>query len=222
MGYTEPVPRTLTQEEIQDFRHDLCQVAAELFTRDGYDAVTMRAIAEQLGVSPMTPYRYFESKGAIYRAVRTQAFERFGERVEAAAAREPEPIARLRALFAAYLGFAHDEPGAYRIMFELEPPQDATPTESERAVAGGTWAPLLQTLEDAVAARRVERDALTLSHLCWVQVHGLAMLHISGRLIHGRSFDELLDPLFESLLHGILSRPMASGPTCSRPERSLS
>ncbi len=201
------MPRVLTVEEIRDFREDLCEVAARLFARDGYEAVTMRAIASELGVSAMTPYRYFKSKGEIYRAVRARAFVRFGERVEAAAVGQKDPIARLRALFLAYLGFACDEPGAYRIMFELEPPRDAQPSEEERALIEATWQPLLQTLDDAVNTGVVRGDASTLANLCWVQVHGLASLHISGRLTFGRSFDELFAPIFDALLHGILSRP---------------
>ncbi len=201
------MPRVLTVEEIRDFREDLCEVAAGLFARDGYEAVPMRAIASELGVSAMTPYRYFENKGAIYREVRSRAFVRFGERVEAAAVGESEPLNRLRALFRAYLGFALDEPGAYRIMFELEPPRDAEPSEEERALAEATWVPLLQTLEEASRAGLVRGDPQTLAHLCWVQVHGLASLQISDRLTFGRSFDDLFDPLFDSLLNGILSRP---------------
>ncbi|MDJ0847955.1 MAG: TetR/AcrR family transcriptional regulator [Myxococcota bacterium] len=201
------MPRVLTVEEIRDFREDLCEVAASLFARDGYEAVTMRAIASELGVSAMTPYRYFQNKGEIYRAVRARAFVRFGERVEAAAEGEDDPIARLRALFAAYLGFALDEPGSYRIMFELEAPRDAEPDDEERALSEATWQPLLTTLDEATRLGLVRGDPITLANLCWLQVHGLASLHISGRLSFGRSFDDLFEPLFDTLMHGILTRP---------------
>ncbi len=201
------MPRALTVDEIEDFRHELCEVAADLFAREGYDAVTMRSIARELGVSAMTPYRYFDSKGAIYKAVRAQAFARFGARVSAAAATETDLLKRLRALFRAYLTFALEESGSYRIMFELDPPPDATPDAADHALAGETWQPLLRTIDEAVASGVLEGDPLTLANLCWVHVHGLASLHIAGRLRFGRSFDDLVDPLFETLLYGIRSRP---------------
>ncbi len=201
------MPRALTHEQIQDFRQQLLQVAADRFAEEGYDAVTMKAIGGALGLSAMTPYRYFESKAAIYREVRVQAFQRFGRRTREAAAGEPEPIARLRRLFEAYLQFALDEPGAYRIMFELEAPQDAEFGADEEAHAAQTWTPLLTALEDAAEAGLVRGDPSTLANLCWVQVHGLASLQIAGRLQFERSFGDLLDPLFDALLHGILARP---------------
>ena len=201
------MPRTLTVEEIEDFRDDLCEVAARLFAAEGFDAVTMKAIADELGVSAMTPYRYFDGKGAIYREVRARAFELFGARVRAALAGDPDPVARLERLFSAYLEFARESPGAYRIMFELTPPPDAEPGPRDREAAEHTWNPLLSTLEDAVAQGRVAGDPLTLANLCWVHVHGLASLDIAQRLTFGRDFDELRQPLFHALLHGILTRP---------------
>lgn len=201
------MPRTLSVTDIATFRGDLCGVAAHLFAERGYDGVTMRAIAGELGVSPMTPYGYFESKGQIYAEIRAQAFQRFGARVAQAADPALEPLVRLRALFGAYLQFAIDEPGAYRIMFELTPPDDAQPDDSEMARAGETWTPLLETLHEAVSKGLLAGDPLTLAHVCWVLVHGLASLQISGRLSFGRSLDDILDPAFETLLHGTLARP---------------
>ncbi len=206
------MPKALTTAEIDDFRQDLCEVAAALFAAQGYEGVTMRAIAARLGVSPMTPYRYFEGKAAIYREVRRQAFARFGERTSQAADSEPDTLKRLHALFASYLGFAQDEPGAYRIMFELAPPPDAAPDAEDHALAEGTWQPLLGTLGEAIDQGLLIGDATTLANVCWVQVHGLASLHIAGRLTFGRSFDELFEPVFDTLLHGTLARP-ARGPT---------
>ena len=174
------MPRSLSKEEIREFRQELCDLAAELFARDGYEAVTMRAIASELGVSAMTPYRYFGCKGEIYREVRAAAFRRFGKRVAAAAAGDGDPIERLRALFRAYLAFAFDEPGAYRIMFEFAPPQDADLGPEDAALAAMTWAPLLQTLEAASTSGLVSEDPLTLAHVCWVHVHGLASLEIAA------------------------------------------
>ena len=47
------MPRHLTAEQVEDFRRDLCDVAASLFASEGYDAVTMKSIAGELGVSAM-------------------------------------------------------------------------------------------------------------------------------------------------------------------------
>ena len=80
------MPRYLTDQDIADFRAELCQVATERFARFGYEGVTMRQLAEALGCSPKTPYRYFKDKADILATVRAQAFGKFADALEEAAA----------------------------------------------------------------------------------------------------------------------------------------
>jgi AcrR family transcriptional regulator len=78
------MPRVLSDTDVADFRDRLCEAAERLFAEKGPDAVTMRQLASELGVSPMTPYRYFKDKDDILAAVRTNGFTRFAEAMEAA------------------------------------------------------------------------------------------------------------------------------------------
>ena len=202
------MPRALTQDEIEDFRGSLCGVAARLFAERGVEGVTLRAIASELGCSPMTPYRYFENKEAIFHAVRMAGFREFGRRVEAAAADHADPEERFRALARAYIGFALDEPHAYRTMFQLDPGEDELEPH-EHATVRGTWAPLLGTIRELIAAGRIEGDPDTLAHLAWVMMHGAVTLHLSQKLIFGPSLDVLIEPMCEMFLRGSAARPIA-------------
>ena len=76
------MPRYLTEQDIADFRAELCRVATERFARFGYEGVTMRQLAEALGCSPKTPYRYFKDKADILATVRAQAFASFADTLE--------------------------------------------------------------------------------------------------------------------------------------------
>src|SRR6202158_2679268 len=80
------MPRTLSAEQVEEFRVRLCEVAQHRFATEGRDAVSMRQLAEALGRSPMTPDRYFRNKDEILAAVRTAAFDRFAGALEQAAA----------------------------------------------------------------------------------------------------------------------------------------
>src|SRR5215469_9760122 len=111
------MPRYLTDQDIADFRAELCKVATERFARFGYEGVTMRQLAEALGCSPKTPYRYFKDKADILATVRAQAFARFADALEAAA--KGPPAERGRRTSEAYIGFALKNPHAYRIMFDI-------------------------------------------------------------------------------------------------------
>lgn len=187
------MPRAaLSEEDVEQFRSSLCEVAARLFAQDGYGGVTLRALAAELGCSPMTPYRYFDNKEAIFDAVREAAFERFAEAQANAVRSNAEPLDRLRCLARAYVRFALDEPYAYRIMFELDPPEARLP-EPELGSEHRAWRVMRDTVGDAVACGAMTGDPTTLAHLAWSGVHGLVSLHLAGKLQLGRSLEALLE-----------------------------
>ena len=92
------MPTALGPAAIREFRVDLCRVAARRFAELGYAGVTLRALAEELGCSRMTPYRYFKDKADILAAVRADGFRRLAEYQEAAPEPEADPIARVQAV----------------------------------------------------------------------------------------------------------------------------
>jgi AcrR family transcriptional regulator len=180
----------LSAEEIEAFRRRAAEAATHLFAEQGYQAVTMRSLAEALGVSAMTPYRYLAGgKSELFALVRAEAFRRFADRLEAALARDGDVLARLRWLKEAYVRFALDEPDAYRMMFELRG-DDAELPELTRASARA-FACVRRTVAEAVADGELEGDALSLAHLFWASTHGLVSLHLAGRLQSGRSVTQL-------------------------------
>jgi AcrR family transcriptional regulator len=204
------MPRAaLSENQLERFRDSLCAVATRRFAEHGYEGVTMRALAADLGCSPMTPYRYFQNKAEIFDAVRCAAFERFADSQEAAAATSSGCEARLRALCRAYARFALDEPHAYRIMFELDPPQQAPPAASEELRA---WRAMRGAVGDAVDSGFLSGDADVLAHLFWSSVHGLVALHLAGKLVLGRGLEELLEAFIEREL-------TASGNPHTHPNR---
>lgn len=187
------MPRAaLSETELEAFRDVLCKSAVRLFAEHGYEGVTMRALAADLGCSPMTPYRYFKNKAEIFAAVQTAAFDRFANALEGAYHDDQPHSARLRALCWAYVHFALEEPYAYRIMFELDPAQrPELPEEADRR----SWMFMHKAVEEAVAAGALEGDPDILAHLLWSGVHGLVALHLSGMLVMGRELEELIEAL---------------------------
>lgn len=178
------MPRYLTDQDIADFRAELCRVATERFARFGYDGVTMRQLAEALGCSPKTPYRYFKDKADILSTVRAQAFAGFAEALEAAAESATNPIDRMRRVGGAYMRFAAEHPHAYRIMFEIDQPIDDSnedlARESERAHRFIT-----RQSEELVAAGLIDVDPELFGWSMWAASHGVVMLQKAGMLQHG-------------------------------------
>src|ERR1700679_2861409 len=121
-GVFRSVPRVLTDEAVGEFRERLLDAAEHLFAQQGLESVTMRLLAAELGVSPMTPYRYFADKDAILAAVRTRAFNRHAAALEAAFDEAQDPFQRAAAVGRAYLDFALGYPEAYKLMFDVKQP----------------------------------------------------------------------------------------------------
>jgi len=199
------MPRAaLSSEQIDDFRERLVSAATRLFAHRGYDGVTLRGIASELGCSPMTPYRYFQDKAAIFAAVRADAYARFADTQEACCTEQADPLEVLAALGRAYIEFALDDPDAYRLMFELgQPDPDGFP--ELRAAELRAISPLRDWMGRAAEAELLAGDPKVLTHVFWSGVHGIVSLHLAGKLVFGCGIDEILEPVLQSLLKG--SRP---------------
>ena len=183
------MPRILTPSDIAQFRSRLCDVAAQLFAELGHAGFNMRELAKRLGVSAMTPYRYFEDKDAILSEVRARAFARFADWLEEAYRRRPA-MTGTHAGRMHYAQFAIQEQTQYRLMFDLAQP-------------AATSSPLLASQERrahaalvSYARHMVERGVLTgdlelLGLLLWSTPHGVAALYRTEKL-SGENFHAVL------------------------------
>ena len=201
----------LTQGEIESFREQICDAATRLFAEHGYAGVTLRAIASEVGCSPMTPYRYFTDKQAIFTAVRTAAYARFGDALRSASSQAAAEDL-LAELGNAYVGFAVAEPHAYRIMFQLDqaPEKDAPELKTSENAA---WSQLRRAVARSIDAGIVEGDPDLLAHCYWAALHGLVSLHLAGKLQLGLDLDQLVTPVLRAVLDGTRARTDHQHPT---------
>lgn len=195
------MPRNLSDTEIKAFRERLCAIAEKLFAERGAQAVTIRELARELGVSAMTPYRYFQDKDEILAAVRAAAFDRFATALERAAAIKGNALIRSNAVGRAYLDFAFNERNAYKLMFDVNQPDSERFPELVRAGrrARQTMAGYTRAL---VAEGYLTGDPETLGKIFWAMVHGLVMLHLTGKLDPKPDFDTLHQTAMRMLARG--------------------
>ena len=196
------MPRVLTQTDVADFRERLCDAATRLFDAKGLAGFTMRELASELGVSAMTPYRYFKDKEDILAAVRARAFTRWSEKLEAAFAGAGSPTEKSRAVFEAYKGFAFGEPAAYKLMFDLSQPDESAFPD---LVAANTRARKTMTayVRELADARILEGDPDLIGHVFWASLHGAVVLKLAGKLgPDGYDFDRVSGEAFRLLSEG--------------------
>ncbi|MFC3076669.1 TetR/AcrR family transcriptional regulator [Phenylobacterium terrae] len=196
------MPRTLSESDVAGFRERLCEAAERLFSERGPDAVTMRQLASELGVSPMTPYRYFKDKDDILAAVRAGAFDRFAEALEAAYAEAGDARARSARVAEAYLDFAFAHPQTYKLMFDLHQPNELDYPDLRRAAerARRTMSGYVGGL---IEAGVLAGDPEEIGAMFWAATHGVVLLALAGKLDPGADPRKLASNLSHALSRGL-------------------
>lgn len=190
------MPKVLTSEDIAAFRDRLCDVAEEKFAAHGADGVTLRELADELGVSPMTPYRYFKDKDAILAAVRARAFSRFAGAMEAAETKRSVRKAAFTGVL--YVDWATSNPAAYRLMFDT---QQSTASNYPELVAAMTRARGTMTAvwKHLKSEGSFTGDVETAGHLMWAAQHGVVMLQLAGLLKPSQDARKLARRMIEAI-----------------------
>ena len=144
------------------------------------EAVSIRAVAEKVGVTAPTIYRHFEDKESLITAVCTRAFGEIDQRLEQHIGDEPDAIERLRLLGEAYVEFGLSRPSHYRALMMDKSFGNAPPaTIAELASEPNGFPRALAECERAIAQGVQAPDALTLALHLWATVHGIVCLRIA-------------------------------------------
>jgi AcrR family transcriptional regulator len=189
------VPKVLTDTDIETFRERLCDIAEEMFAAHGPDGVTMRQLAAELGVSSMTPYRYFKDKDAILAAVRKRAFTRFADAMEKAWAEADHKSGQPGA---PYLDFALGNPAAYRMMFDTYQPTFNEYPDLKAAMERAR-ATMMAGFRKLAAMGVFTGDVELAGHLHWSAMHGAVMLEMAGLLRPPLDARKIATPTLEAI-----------------------
>jgi AcrR family transcriptional regulator len=165
--------------ERAETRERILEAAREMFVELGYEATTMRAIADRIEYTPTAIYHHFRNKEALlselcaqdFRALAT-AFHRIG-RIE-------DPVERLRRAGRTYVEFGLEHPMQYQLMFMTRKPPDIM-KEIRPDPSEGAFAFLRETCADMIASGRLRpeyQDPDELALMAWSAVHGFLALRI--------------------------------------------
>jgi AcrR family transcriptional regulator len=167
-----------------DLRRALVEAALEALEREGAGALTLRALAARVGVSPAAPYRHFRDRSELLAVLAEEGFRGLERALGVAFLTEGEdPFRRLHAVAAAYVDFAGRRPGQFRIMFGEGGGREEAGL-ALRAASLAALEPLQQAAHDCWLASGRAGDPGEAVIAAWSLVHGLASLRAEGRLEH--------------------------------------
>jgi len=183
-----------------DTRQTILTCAMAELERSGAVDFSLRAVGTAAGLTPMAVYRHFSDREALLSAVGEAAFAAWEQRI--AKIKTREPLQWLRSVGHAYIDFALDDPARFEACFILR-------TRVERLYphdfAEGR-SPAVAQMMERIAAAQAEGllepdDPLELTMLFWTQLHGLVMLHRSGRFsLKRRAFQALVGRAMDRML----------------------
>lgn len=188
--------------------------ARALFVKDGYEAVTLRKIAEAIEYTPPALYTHFKDKADLLRALCRRDFGALSEALLRASKVE-DPVRRMMAIGRGYIRFAVDHPHHYKFMFMTAHPPEVEPAAEDLADKDDPerngYAALRGACADAIAQGKFlpeHKDAELLAQVFWAGVHGVASLEIAmGKdpWIDWRTLDDRTNTMVWALVRGALT-----------------
>ena len=164
----------------------ILRAAHKVFDREGADAVSMRRVAEAVGITPMAIYRHFPNREALLKRLSDDSFNTVAHEWQARAT-HPDILKRLLALLEPYLDYALEHPHLFDHAFSVRRDDARRFPEDFRA----RQSPTLNVIADAVAEGvrlgvLKQDDPWDVAMSLWAQAHGLVALYRAGRF----SYDE--------------------------------
>jgi len=154
------------------------------------DDVSIRSVADAVGVTSPSIYLHFEDKTALLAAVVADVFEELDKAMLAAAEGLTEPFERLRAFGSAYVHFALAHAEHYRIA-ALDP---CPIPEVDRVVASGAFMHFTQAVVECIDAGIFRAgDPVPVTLQLWSAAHGIAALMITKPFLPWGDADEMID-----------------------------
>ena len=187
-----------------ELREALLAAAVAVLEKEGVAGLSLRALAEQLGVSRSAPYRHFEDKAALLASVAEQGFQQFQLTLQQTRTATQLPVLeRFKAMGKAYVSFAQTNPTWYQLMFH-EADILKNPPPSLKQAANGAFQELVQMLDACQQAGVVKREDVHMQAIfVWSSMHGLSSLLLAGRIPEERAMEDLVDAVELHIFKGV-------------------
>jgi len=204
-------PKVKTEAEKQVVRIVIMDAARDLFIHQGVDAVTMRGVANKIGYSATSIYRYFSDKEQLLRAVVDADVLKLAQALQSTLTIS-DPLERFLQFGQHYVQFALANPNHYRMMFMTQhPPCDpALSSIEQNNPEQDAYAQLIGVVSNAFYAG-IFKDELTdttlIAQTVWAAMHGLCALQINladDAWIDWRPMETRIEMMVQMCLQGLL------------------
>ena len=167
------------QSQRTTLRDVIRNTARELFAREGYESVSMRRIASEIGCSPMAMYRHYASKEDLLISICEETFGGMLRVLDAGIEQPGTPLEKLRRCMRLIVDFHLSHPNHFKVTFLTAMPQGHT-AERKAAIAQPALDRLRAGVRDCAEAKGMEVDVELAVQILRTGMHGLASILINA------------------------------------------
>ena len=181
-------------------RAEILAAARAAFAERGYDGVSMRQLAEDVGLSHGALYQHFETKEQLFDALVEESFDSLAAALRRLP-RSGDPVRLIRRAARLYVSFGVENPSAYEFAFILkksgEPPRAIKPHLAYELLRA-----LVKRAIDEKRFRRMRVD--TASQALWAAVHGITALLVTRPRFPWAGREAVIRNVIDSAVDGLL------------------
>lgn len=178
MGITERKQRERTQ-----MKQAILKTATDMYLKQGFENLSIRAIANRMEYSVGTMYLYYKSKAELTNALMEEGYKKL---IEAFATITPDlrPLYHLRQIMHKYLEFAFRNPEYYELMFIMTKPSGISMEEKDWQSGLASFDVLKNCVAKCIGEHLIKYEDNRIASLhIWSFLHGLASLYLKKHLI---------------------------------------
>ncbi|MNZ95939.1 Tetracycline repressor protein class A from transposon [compost metagenome] len=177
-----------------DLRSSLLEAAIDLIRESGVEELSMRKLADRVGVSRTAPYHHFVDKHELLSVIAEVGFAQYEAGLNAALQSIEDPGQSLHLFLRYYLNFALEHPQAYNLMFGQGVWKSGQSTQALKTEAYRVFKSYVGRVEAWQKAGILPDcvDALRLAQISWSTLHGLCRLLLDGIYVDPHNLEDLL------------------------------
>jgi AcrR family transcriptional regulator len=182
----------------------IARVALAILEKKGPQAVSMRRVAQAVGITPMAIYHHFPNRESLLNTITDREFAKLLSHIQA------HPLNgtlenRIAAVMEGYVDYAFAQPRVFEYVFSRVRPDARKFPQDFRARRSPTLNPIADMLAGEMQKGLLKKDDVwEVAFALWAHVHGYIMLYRGGRIdLSEKEFRKLLHRSLRRFLHGL-------------------
>ena len=183
----------------EDTRNNILDAALEIVKEDGWQALSMRKIADKIEYTAPIIYEYFENKEGILFELTRKGYVILGQEVKKAMMQDTDPVKQLETMWIAYWNFAFEYKELYQLMYGVE--MNCCYRKNEFPEAELSLNLFFDKIAEVMTIENPEKDFVFRKfYTFWSIIHGLISINLVNR---GRG-QEMNQQILQDAIKGII------------------